>query len=254
MEKLEQQLKIKRYKSLICVSFFLNVFFVFLIFCIGLKTDLIDQFLIKIGSKKKVEIPFEYKSEYHLIESWANSLSKMDVNADVVFYGNSITYESDFQKYFPDIVICNMGCKGDDLDDLINRSFLISSVHPKKIFILGGINDFSQISLDTFKEKYHYLVNTIKQRNPNSQIFLQSLLPVNVNLLYGRQYINCISKIKCGNDIIKEIATTSGLYYIDLYSRYQENDSLPYRFTNDGLHLKQSAYSVWANCIANYLY
>jgi lysophospholipase L1-like esterase len=204
--------------------------------------------------KGKIQTKFEHGSSYLNIEAWANTLSKLEINADAVFYGNSITFESRFHEFFPDKVICNMGCNGDDLDDLANRSFLIKSVCPKKIFILGGINSLNKITLEQFKQKYQVLVDTIKYQNPKSELYLQSLLPVNTNLIYGKQYLHCIDKIKQANSLIKSIAKKSGCTFIDLYSKYQEHDSLPEKFTEDGLHIIPTAYSIWADHIYKYLY
>ena len=240
-------------KYLIYVSFLLNVLFVALFCWSCIKTNVINEILVQLGFKKSMDIPYKNKPEYLLAEAWANSLSKLGVEADAVFYGNSITYDSDFQSLFPNMKICNMGCKGDDLDDLINRSFVISCVKPKKIFVLGGINTFSQISLEEFKFKYQLMVEKIKKQNPTAQIYLQGMLPVNVNMLYGKQYMNSKDKIKVGNDIIKGIATSSGMVYIDLYSLFQEKDSLPLNYTDDGLHLNKEAYYIWANYIEKYL-
>lgn len=242
---------VKRY--LIYVSFLLNILFVALFCYLFFKKNIINEILIMLEYKKSIEIPYKNKPEYLVAEAWANSLSKLDIEADVVFYGNSITFDSDFQLLFPKTRICNMGCKGDDLDDLINRSFIISCVKPKKIFVLGGINKFSQISLEEFKHKYKLMVETITKQNPTAQIYLQGMLPVNINLLYGKQYIDCIDKIKAGNDIIKDIATSSGVVYIDLYSLFQDDDSLPLKYTEDGLHINKEAYYIWANFIEKYL-
>lgn len=234
-------------------SLLFNVCFVFLSCWICFETNITDEILVKLGLQKEIEIPYDNKSEFLVAEAWANSLSKLNIDADVVFYGNSITFDSNFHQSFPNLIICNMGCKGDDLDDLINRSFLISSVHPKMIFIMGGINKLSQLSLDCFEKKYELMVDTIKKQNPQARVILQSLLPVNVNLKYGKQYSDCIDRIRNANSIIKEIAISSGVEYIDLYSVYNERNTLPLKYTEDGLHLKNEAYSRWANCISRYL-
>lgn len=231
----------------------LNVLFITLSLCLFYKADLMNEIPIMVKYKSRLNIPYERKQEFLLADAWANSLSKLHIQADVVFYGNSITYDSDFQILFPKMKIFNMGCKGDDLNDLFNRSFVIRCVQPKKIFILGGINKLPQISLEDFKDKYQMMVDTIRKMNPTAQIYLQGMLPVNVNLLYGKQYVDCIDKIKAGNEIINDIATSSGLVYIDLYSLFQEDNSLPLKYTEDGLHINKEAYYMWAKYIERYL-
>lgn len=234
-------------------SIALNVIVVIMLLYVScIKTDFGKRFLIKIGIIENSSISFSNRPEFSRIEGWANSLMKMDIKADAVFYGNSITFQSDFQKSFPQAKICNLGCSFDDLDDLINRSFITKSVQPDMIFILGGINKLYDITLDVFEQKYETLVDTIIYQNPQANIYLQSMLPVNPTLRYGKRYIHCINKIKDANQIIKRISNTKGCTYIDLYSLYSENDSLPSKYTEDGLHLKPEAYTLWSEKIAPY--
>ena len=47
------------------------------------------------------------KPDYWCIRGWNNTLDKLELDVDVVFYGNSITCGSSFQDYFPEVSICN---------------------------------------------------------------------------------------------------------------------------------------------------
>ena len=171
------------------VSLFVNfVLLGVLVYVACIKTDLSCRFFAKLGLSTYSSIDLRHYYQFHCLEGWANTFEKMKVETDVVFYGNSITYESDFQRYFPKLRISNLGCNGDDLDDLIFRSFIIERFHPRKIFVLGGINGLVDISLEDFEKKYAVLIDKIKKQSPNAQLFLQSLLPVNVNMEIGARY------------------------------------------------------------------
>lgn len=244
----------KGYMRFLLLSIVVNIgLFIVLLYISCVKTDLCYRALSKMGI-----IEYNITNNRHLIEircleGWANSLSKQNIIADVAFYGNSITYESDFQKIFPQINIINFGCNRDDLDDLIHRSFLIKSVHPHKIFLLGGINSVINVPLEEFKHKYIALVDTIRKDNPYAQLYLQSLLPVNVEMEIGSRYRDCQNKIKEANAIIKNIALSKGCHFVDLYTVYQIDDLMPRKYTRDGLHLIPEAYSIWAKTIYPYL-
>lgn len=226
---------------------------VLLLYVVCVKTDLFCRFLAKFDVVTYSVADSRHRIEFRCIEGWANTLEKMKIDVDVVFYGNSITFESDFQRFFPQLVICNMGCNRDNLDDLIHRSFLIRSVHPEKIFVLGGINDFMNLTLDDFEKKYEVLVDTIKKQNPQSKVYLESLLPVNPKMEIGARYIGLQEKLKSANDIIRAISMEKKCTYIDIYSVYQFNDSLPQEYTRDGLHLYPKAYSIWSQFISSYI-
>lgn len=241
-------------------SKFIMLLIVFIIFLIValiniscFKTDFCYRVLAKYGFMDYSISESRHRIEYRCLEGWYNTLLKMDVQADLVFYGNSITYESDFQRCFPKKRVLNLGCNRDDLDDMIHRAFIIKSVHPKKIFVLGGINRFMDITLKDFESKYKLLVDTISSQNPSATIFLQSILPVNPDLELGARYIDCLDKIKEANVIIKNIATNRKFIYVDLYNAYQNNGSLPRIFTRDGIHLKPDAYRIWATTIKQYV-
>lgn len=241
-------------KRALLLSVVVNIGLIITMFYIScIKSDLCYRVLSKTGLIEYDVANVRHQIEYRCLEGWSNSLSKQNINSDVVFYGNSITYESDFQKYFPQLHVSNLGCNRDDLDDLIHRSFLIKSVHPHKIFLLGGINSIINVTLDEFEHKFIVLVDTIRKQNPYAQLYLQSLLPVNVEMEIGSRYRDCHRKIKEANQIIKKIALSKGYQYVDLYSFYQINDSMPRKYTRDGLHLYSEAYSIWAQAIYRYL-
>lgn len=236
------------------VSLLLNIVLIaILLYVICVKTDLYSRLTANMGLSTYSVVESRHRVEFRCIEGWTNTLRKMDIKANAVFYGNSITFESNFQKDYPQLLICNMGCNKDDLDDMISRSFLIGSVHPQKIFILGGINGLQNLQLMDFRRKYETLVDTIIAQNPHSQVFLQSLLPVNVKMEIGSRYVGEQKKIKEANSIVRDISLKKNCTYIDLYSAYQSHDSLPMKYTRDGLHLYPEAYSLWSRIISPYL-
>lgn len=243
----------KKIQYLVLSSLLVNILLSILLYIACIKTDIHMRLMAYLGVINYSSSGSRHLVEFRCLDGWANCISKLNVSCDVVFYGNSITYESNFQKYFPGYTICNLGCNRDDLDDLIFRSFIIRSVHPERIFIMGGINRFQELSLEEFEKKYNTLVDTISIQNPDSQIFLQSLLPVNISMEVGSRYADCREKIKEANRIIKNIADENSCIYIDLYSKFQVNDFLPEKFTRDGLHLYPEAYEIWATAISDYL-
>ena len=242
---------------IVTVTYLSLLFNILLLLTISLivykKTDLYNKTLSKIGLIDYDVNESRRLVEWRTLEGWANTIEQMNINTDVVFYGNSITYESNFQEFFPNMKICNLGCNRDDLDDLLFRSFMIRSVHPHKIFLLGGINRLMDISLDDFKNKYAVLVDTIIKQNPSTELFLQSLLPINADMEIGSRYKDGVDKIKKANEIIKGISQSKRCTFIDLYSAYQVKDSLPSDYTRDGLHLKPDAYAIWADVVRPYI-
>ena len=242
-------LRLLLYTSLVINVVLLISFF----YVVCLKTDMSKKLLAKMGLTSYNNAFMRHQIEYRCLEGWANCLRKCNDTMDVVFYGNSLTFESNFHELFPNLKICNLGCNRDNLDDLIHRSFIINKVSPHKIFVLGGINSILDISLEDFNTKYLTLIDTLMSQNPTSKIYLQSLLPVNVEMEIGSRYVDCQEKIKEANIVINNISKVKGCIFIDLYSAYQVNDSMPKKYSRDGLHLYPEAYSIWARVISPYL-
>lgn len=190
--------------------------------------------------------------QYTTEQGWNNCLEQMEVDVDIVFYGNSITKQSNFRKYFPDRKICNLGIGGDDLNGLYRRIEMIRTVHPEKVFVMGGINDSKWIHPDTFSVQYERMLRSMRDSLPaETDIFIQSLLPVN-HKVYDKYADNM--KIKRLNEIIKSISTKYKTRYIDLYSLYEENGEMPDSLTIDGIHLKPYHYKKWADAISTFIY
>lgn len=180
------------------------------------------------------------------IEGWTNSLKQMNVKADIVFLGDSLTYYGDFSTVFPDKVVCNLGLRGDTIDGIINRVGQVLIMQPEEIYLMAGINDVANSSVMEFETKYSTLISRLIQTLPHTKITVQSLLPVN-NEHFS---ISCNNnQIENCNAIIKKIAKNYNIHYLDIYSHYIEKSQLPVRFTNDGIHLTPEAYHIWYGLI-----
>lgn len=182
---------------------------------------------------------------------WQNCLSKLEIQADVVFYGDSHTQGSDFRHYFPDVSICNLGLAGDNLNGFIRRVDMIQAVHPKKIFFMGGINGSSGISLEEYQRKYEILFTAIKDSLPDAMLYVESVLPINSCLVDAYCSNEKIQEI---NHILKDLCDKYDYQYIDLFTVYAENGELPMRFSREGIHLRKEYYFMWAETIHPYIY
>lgn len=188
---------------------------------------------------------------YWCIQGWTNTLEKMNVDFDVVFFGNSITRGSSFHEYFTNTSICNLGFPGDNLDGMMLRVNQIKAVNPKKIFIMAGINDLNLQTIEIFEEKYERLVKAIKESNPYSTIYLQSILPVNNTV--AQRHVCSNEKIVDTNKTIKSISNRNECVYIDVHQLYVKNGEMNASLTRDGIHLLPESYNAWANLLKPYI-
>lgn len=184
------------------------------------------------------------------LQAWTNSLRQMNAKADIVFFGDSLTYYGDFSSVFPDKVVCNLGLRGDTIKGMIERVEQIILLAPNTVYIMAGINDIATHTLFDFEYEYESLVKKIQELLPEAEIIIQGLLPVNSES----------SKIRCNNkqiilynEAIYHVVIKYNLPYINLFSVYVKNDTLPKEFTYDGIHLYPNSYAKWYNILNKYV-
>lgn len=224
--------------SALCV-----VLLAMVIFLGGYKSKFFKRQFAKLGW---AEIEAQDRTDYWCVRGWNQCLKKLNIDVDVVFYGNSITSGSDFRKFFPDVSICNLGYPGDDLPGLRFRAYTIATVNPEKVFVLGGINGLKQMTISSFTNQYTFMIKAIQESVPNAKIYLQSILPVKDKKL--------TEKIQECNIIIDSLATTYGCQYVEIFSLYEKDGAMNDDYSKDGTHLKSEHYDKWAERISPYIY
>lgn len=183
------------------------------------------------------------------IQAWTNSLRQLNAKADIVFFGDSLTYYGNFATVFPDKVVCNLGLRGDTIQGMINRVEQVKMLEPKQVFLMAGINDVESSAPGCFKRKYDELIQLIRTSNPSASLVIYSMLPVNNN----RFPIGCNNdQISVCNKFIGSIAKKSGLPFVDIFSLFVKNGIMPIEFTRDGIHLTELGYKKWYSIIRIY--
>ncbi|RST74202.1 lipase [Siminovitchia acidinfaciens] len=168
----------------------------------------------------------------------------------IVFLGDSLTFRTEWSELFPEKSVINRGIGGDTTKGVLERLDSVLAAQPKQIFLLIGVNDLKSHSVAATVRNYSVIINRIQAGSPNTEIFIQSLLPIN-NSKYGKILTNY--KIKKMNKGLRSLAKSSGVHYIDLYSNFANNDQLPEEYTVDGIHLTGKGYILWKESIKKYI-
>jgi len=190
---------------------------------------------------------------------WEQRVSLFDhlpvTENDIIFLGNSITDGGNFEELFNRKDVKNRGIRSDVIPGVQKRLEQVVKGHPKKIFLLIGINDISHgLSVDKLAERYEALVNEILTRSPRTRLYLQSIMPINNDYGVYKNLKGKESVVKEFNKRIKDIAAGKGLTYVDLWPALADkNGCLKRRFTNDGLHLTGPGYRAWTDTLRPYL-
>lgn len=176
------------------------------------------------------------------LQAWTNSLRQMNAKADIVFFGDSLTYYGDFSSVFPDKVVCNLGLRGDTIQGLVDRVEQVVLLAPHCVYLMVGINDVAKTPISLFREKYRTLLKHIIESNPQAMIIVQGIIPVN-NIDYQ---ISCDNdQITEFNDIISDLAACFGVSYFNMFQVFIKKGVLPKPLTRDGIHLNPLGYELW---------
>ncbi len=182
---------------------------------------------------------------------WRNSLEQLNYDADIAFFGDSITAGGKWQRWFPNHKVINLGVQGNSLEDMDERIDMLYSVKPEKVFIMGGINGITRVTIAPYVARYEKIINEIQENLPGSEIFIQSVLPISSEK--GKQYNIDNDAIRSFNLELERLAEDRGCTYIDLYSQYEKNGVMNPDLTRDGVHLKDDAYELWIETIRLYI-
>lgn len=166
---------------------------------------------------------------------------------EIVFLGNSITENGDWNEIFKNKNIVNRGIGGDVCFGLLNRLDEVLASKPKSVFLMIGINDIGRsVPVDIIASKIQEIAGRIMYESPKTKLYIQSVLPINEKLIWYPYMKGKSDKIVLLNEKLKVIALNVGIPYLDLYTRFAdaEGQLIP-EYTADGIHLSAAGYLHW---------
>lgn len=163
----------------------------------------------------------------------------------IVFFGNSITNMHEWWEAFgSEQKVVNRGNSGTNTMELIENIGSVIALQPAKVFIGIGTNDLGMKDYnqpDSVAARISEIVSLIRQGSPQTQIYVQSILPSTVGL-------RTLESIETTNALVKQLVEPQGAIYVDLY------DDMPGILTKeisyDGLHITAKGYAIWLDKIA----
>jgi len=169
--------------------------------------------------------------------------------AHLVFIGDSLTEWFDWQERFPTQSVLNLGISGETVEEMLERR---DSIHeragtPDYVFLMTGINN-------VLSEQYHItaayseIIRNFTTWWKSTTVVVQSLLPVDMPWISN-------DLIRDINRRLAEISREHGAEYLDIYSRFVDNNGRPKKgvLSDDGVHLANKGYEEWAKTVEEYL-
>ena len=237
-------------QSIVISIFSFTVIFLSIILLFGLNIPGISLIRRKI-SKITLNYPVEnqkYKTPYYQekVKEFSQNPGSQE---DIFLVGDSLTDQGNWTQLLNQNKIKNRGIRGDTTIGVLNRLDDIINPQPKKIFIMIGINDLwnEDRSVEQILVNYQKILTSFQEKTPQTQVYIQSLLPIN-NRDYPIKIDN--EEIMEMNQKLEALANQFNYQYLPIYPQFvDESNQLKTTYTNDGVHLTNEGYRVWANAI-----
>lgn len=247
----------KALKNTLVISLVINLIFTILAGVIIYRRGGLEYLIQKgqsiVGSQ--TELSVENKTPDYLRRLSVHKVLPIE-KGSTIFLGDSIIAGVEWSELMDDDTYLNRGIPGDDSAGVIDRLMDILNSSPDKIVMMVGVNDLhSTGDSDKFLENYKMIIETIEENSPNTELYINSILPYNVDK-YDLASTTKMSNdlINDTNDKLRKIAEESDVYYIDVHSLLvDERGELQDRFTFDGLHLSGEAYIIWGEELQKFL-
>jgi lysophospholipase L1-like esterase len=227
------------------VSISLNLLVLILACILTIKNGGIAYWRQKLSNLKVFDI---YNPPYYIHKTSQFELLPIKPNT-IIFLGDSITDEAEWTELLENPNIQNRGISGDTTERIFRRLDAIIKNQPKQIFLMVGINDLHMLkkSVEATLEGYKEILIQFQEKLPNTEIFIQSVLPVNNDIYL---YWTDNQKVIDLNNQLQNLAKQYNHTYIDIYSQLLDTkNQLSAEFTSDGLHLNGKAYLIWKQII-----
>jgi len=212
----------------------------------GIFLNLVLLFTLFFVSAQKNEFGGYYNQRLSLFRSLP------DEPDEIIMLGNSITDGGEWGELLPGYNVKNRGISGDVTAGILYRLDEVTSAKPAKVFLLIGINDLARgIEADSVFRNICLIAHKIREATPGTDVYIQSILPVNPSFEKFAGHVDKTSSVKNINQKLKEWCSENNVQFVNLYDLFTEKDSdyLNPEFTNDGLHLTAKGYLKWVQII-----
>ncbi len=169
----------------------------------------------------------------------------MKTMTHILFLGDSLIADHDWQSRMPSYKIHNLGVPGAITSDVFESLTDVKAEveHTDVIMLMIGTNDLLIGDFDFL----HVLKKILVQLNilyPLAEIIVGSLFPMDLSHLP----FNTIPSL---NSHIEAITMQTGSCFLDVYKRFDNSDKEIFR--DDGMHVTPAAYEIWTRSLLEYI-
>jgi len=160
--------------------------------------------------------------------------------------------------------VYNRGIGGYTTDEMLDSmEDMVFALEPSQIFINIGTNDIGAMGykLETLIEQYGKILSQIKERLPQTKVYVMAYYPVNEtdkvpDAPWGRHLFDTRTNenINLANQAIEKLANKFSYTFINVnHGLTDEHGKLKKEYTIEGIHMYANAYDVILDNLLPYL-
>lgn len=129
----------------------------------------------------------------------------------------------------------------------------VTSKKYDKVFLMFGLNELGWSYSSVFTQDYGKIIDTLRESNPEVEIYVQSLFPVSKKRSDQNLYGVTNERIVEYNDMLKELCTEKDVHYVDVYSSMvTEDGALADGASPDGVHPNMEYCETWVQYLRDH--
>lgn len=117
-----------------------------------------------------------------------------------------------------------------------------------KIYLSMGINELGMYNDKGYHDHYAAFVDSIRAQQPQADIYIQLLIPVNAQKCAEKGMASYITndQIAVYNDLLRQVAQEKQVFLVDpAQELIDDTGQPPYDTVADGVHFKREPYQQW---------
>lgn len=189
----------------------------------------------------QTEIDALEEAERKADEEWKNRPLSEKFESAVVLGDSITTGFIEYEVLDSSKVVAQKGVHLNQLDEMIETTVKLK---PKTLFLALGLNDVTLTDGDTeeFIESYEGVIDTLREKLPNTKIYINCILPVQEKAIESTASYEHIAEY---NEALMSFCEENDIKFIDNTEIVKDE-----YYESDGEHMKPEYYPLWGEHMA----
>ena len=214
--------------------------------------------IVEVAAPKNARTVLSYDQWLDVLKQEALVVSAKSPERLTVLLGDSLSLWFPPEQLPSDRSWLNQGMSGETTAAMLKRLSFLDETKPQTILVMAGINDLkSGVSDEELLTNYRTMVQTLKQKHPDSEVVIQSILPHGGESMTAEERDRLLAvsneQILKLNQKLATIAKEEQVLFLNLNPLFADNEGmLRSDLTTDGLHLNPTGYLVWSTALQTF--